>query len=151
MGCQRKKNRFFFSFWPFLRRCVGGFLRRCPQNDQKKILNKISPRPRKFAPAIKSFFLTNFFQKKKFFSKIGIEQNEPHHDNQRQKVNRIKISFLDFSRPLMVQNQKLKYHWNLHQKIRLKKLLKKKIYITPTQKFDVKGRKTWSQKGHFSE
>jgi hypothetical protein len=27
----------------------------------------------------------------------------------------------------------------------------KKNYITPTQIFDVKGRKTWSQKGHFSE
>ena len=32
-----------------------------------------------------------------------------------------------------------------------KKIAQKKIYITPTQKFDVKGQNTGSQKGHFSE
>jgi hypothetical protein len=32
-----------------------------------------------------------------------------------------------------------------------KKIAQKKIYITPTQKFDVKGQNTGSQKGHFFE
>merc|ERR1712131_263547 len=44
----------------------------------------------------KKFFFDKFFPKKIFFSKIGIEQNEPHHDNQRQKLNPPKIFFFIF-------------------------------------------------------
>ena len=63
----------------------------------------------------------------------------------------IKIRKTEISRSLMVKTFISFFYRILRQKIRLKKLAKKKFWLTPTQFFDVKGQNTGSHNVHLLE